>query len=194
MDRESEVALIDRLRAGDVGAFDEVHAAFNARLLTFLVRLSRRREIAEDLLEETWLRFVRKADSLAPDTTLGAWLFTVARNRYFSYCRSRALDESHAADLLALWPSPPPLASPFEQTAASQSERRIEAALADLPAPYREVLLLVGVEGMTPAEAAKICGVSPETMRQRLHRARTQLTRRLDRPRPVRAAFSEVPT
>jgi len=194
MDRESELALVERLRAGDAAAFDEVHAAFNTRLLTFLARLSRRRDVAEDLLEETWLRFVRKADSLDPGTTLAAWLFTVARNRYFSYCRSRALDESHAADLLALWPSPAPLASPFEQTAASQSERRIEAALADLPAAYREVLLLVGIEGLTPAEAARVCGVSAETLRQRLHRARTLLARRLDQHGGVNIALREAMT
>jgi RNA polymerase sigma-70 factor (ECF subfamily) len=194
MDRESELALVQRLRTGDERAFDEVHAAFNQRLLTFLVRLSRRRDVAEDLLEETWLRFIRKADSLDADTTLAAWLFTVARNRYFSYCRSRALDESHAADLLALWPVASPLASPFEHTAANESERRIEAALADLPAAYREVLLLVGVEGMTPAVAARVCGVSAGTLRQRLHRARLQLARQLDRRGSLNIALSEVTT
>jgi RNA polymerase sigma-70 factor (ECF subfamily) len=118
----------------------------------------------------------------------------VARNRYYSYCRARVLDESHAADLLALWPPASPLASPFEQTAANESERRLEAALADLPASYREVLLLVGVEGLTPAEAARVCGVSAETLRQRLHRARSLLARRLDRARPLNVALSEVTT
>jgi DNA-directed RNA polymerase specialized sigma24 family protein len=44
-----------RLRRGDSDAFDDVHGAFNTRLFTFLVRLSRRRDVAEDLLEETWL-------------------------------------------------------------------------------------------------------------------------------------------
>ena len=55
VDQETEHALVRRLRAGEAEAFDEVYAAFNARLLTFLVRLSRRRDVAEDLLEETWL-------------------------------------------------------------------------------------------------------------------------------------------
>jgi RNA polymerase sigma-70 factor (ECF subfamily) len=192
MDRESELALVRRLRDGDPDAFDEVHAAFNTRLLTFLVRLSRRRDVAEDLLEETWLRFVRKAASLAPDTTLGAWLFTVARNRYFSFCRARALDELNSTGLLSLWPLASPLASPFDEAAASESQRRLEAALTELPASYREALLLVGVDGMTPAEAAAVCGVSPETMRQRLHRARTELARRLDRYGSAPLTWREV--
>ncbi len=194
MDRESELALVQGLRAGESRAFDAVHAAYNVRLLTFLVRLARRRDVAEDLLEETWLRLVRAAASLHPDTTLGPWLFTVARNRYFSYCRCRALDESHAADLLALWPTASPLSSPFELTAASESERRIEAALAELPATHREVLLLVGIEGLTPAEAATVCGVTAETLRQRLHRARALLARRLGRSGQVSIALREVTT
>jgi RNA polymerase sigma-70 factor (ECF subfamily) len=52
--------------------------------------------------------------------------------------------------------------------------------LASLPANYREVLLLVGVEGLEPKEAAAICGTTPESLRQRLHRARTLLAERLE--------------
>src|SRR5262245_27271962 len=93
MDRESELALVRRIRGGDSAAFDTVHAAFNARLFGFLARLARSRDIAEDLLEETWLRFVTHARRLDADTRLGPWLFTVARNLHISYCRSRVLDE-----------------------------------------------------------------------------------------------------
>ena len=58
---ETESALVARLRQGDTQAFDDVHEAFNGRLFTFLLRLSRRRDVAEDLLEETWLRLVKHA-------------------------------------------------------------------------------------------------------------------------------------
>ena len=78
--------------------------AFNGRLYNFLARLSNRRDIAEDLLEETWLRLVKHARRLRPDTRLGPWLFTVARNVHASYCRSRLLEDSHAAGLMGLWP------------------------------------------------------------------------------------------
>ncbi len=61
---------------------------------------------------------------------------------------------------------------------------RRETAVTALPARYREVLLLVGVEGMTPAAAAGVCGLSPEAMRKRLERARDTLAARLGRPRP----------
>jgi RNA polymerase sigma-70 factor, ECF subfamily len=182
MDRETELALVGRLREEDPSAFDVVHAAFNARLFNFLARLTRRRDVAEDLLEETWLRLVAHARRLRPDTRLAPWLFTVARNLHVSYCRSRMLEDSRTASLLGLWPFTPARASPFEQTAANELDRRIEAALAAMPAMYREVLLLVAVDGLQPAEAAVVCGVTSEALRQRLSRARGMLARALDDP------------
>lgn len=188
MDRERELALISRLKASDGEAFDEIYAAFNTRLFNFLARLARRRDVAEDLAEETWLRLVTHAPSLREDSRLGPWLFTVARNLHASYCRSRLLD-FEAAAVLHLWPIPPAEPSPFETASGTELQRRIDAALATLPGSYREALLLVAVEGLAPGEAAAICGVTPAAMRQRLSRARTMLAQRLDRS----AAGATVP-
>src|SRR6185436_19526791 len=133
MDRELELQLVGRLRTGDPAAFDAVHAAFNGRLYNFLARLTNRRDVAEDLLEETWLRLVKHARRLRPDTRLGAWLFTVARHLHASYCRSRLLEDSHAAALIGLWPYGRPAPSPFEAVEASETHRRIATVLASLP-------------------------------------------------------------
>lgn len=181
MDRDTELALVDRLRRGDGEAFDEVYAAFNVRLFTFLLRLSRRRDVAEDLLEETWLRLVTHGPKLQTDTRLAPWLFTVARHLYLSYRRSRVIEDSAAAGLMSLWPVGPPGPSPFDATAANELERRVERALAELPVAAREVLLLVGVAGLDPSDAADVCGVTPAALRQRLHRAREALSAALDR-------------
>ncbi len=181
MDRETELAVVERLRRGDHAAFDAVYDEFHGRLYNFLARLGRSRDVAEDLIEETWLRLVAHAAQLRPDTCLEAWLFTVARNVHVSYCRSRALDESREAGQLALWPTSTRAVSPFEEAAAGELERRVERAIACLPARYRETLLLVAVEGFTPSEAARICGVSPENMRQRLARARALLASEVER-------------
>jgi RNA polymerase sigma-70 factor, ECF subfamily len=192
MDRESELALVARLKAGEAAAFDRVYDEFNGRLFTFLARLIRSRERAEDLVEETWLRLVTHAGRLQPDTRLGPWLFTVARNLYVSHCRSRMLEEAYLGDGIGLWP-PVPASSPFEETAANELEARIEAALASLRPIYREALLLVAVEGLEPSEAAAICGVSAATLRQRLKRARDLVARRLD-GHPTPALLHEVKT
>lgn len=70
MDRELELELVARLRQGDAAAFDAVYAAYNRRLFAFVARLARSRHIAEDLVEETWLRLVRQARRLQADTRL----------------------------------------------------------------------------------------------------------------------------
>lgn len=179
MDREQELQFVDGLRKGDPSAFDAVHQVFNGRLYNFLARLVNQRDIAEELLEETWLRLVVHAARLRPDTRIGPWLFTVARNLHASYCRSRLLENTHMAGLLGLWPSGRAEPSPLVAAEASETERRVMQTLALLPITYREALLLVAVEGLQPSEAAAICGVSPVTMRQRLSRARALLARHL---------------
>lgn len=195
MDRQVELAIVARLRAGDPAAFDVVYDAYHRRIYNFLARLSQRRDVAEDLLEDTWLRLVARAPALRADTRLAPWLFTVARNLYASYCRSRLVENSHAASLLALWPVPVRRPSPFEALAASETERRIEAALATLPVASREALLLVAMEGLTPAEAADACGVSSVAMRQRLSRARAMVAERLEATsQPALAALEEAET
>jgi RNA polymerase sigma-70 factor (ECF subfamily) len=187
MDRECELSLVARLRDGDAAAFDEVYDAFRPRIFSFLCRLARRRDVAEDLLEEVWLRLVARAHDLRPDTSLAAWLFTVARNLYWSYCRARHVEEEHEADLIGLWPSSSWRPSPFEEAAGSELDARVERALATLRAPYREVLLLVAIHGLTPGEAAKACGIAPEALRTRLVRARAMLAEALRKGERVRA-------
>ena len=180
VDRSEELVLVAQLRAGDAGAFDVVFAAYHTRLFNFLLRLSRHRDVAEDLAEETWLRLVAKSSRLQEDTRLAPWLFTVARNLYASHCRARLVEDAHAVGLIGLWPAGTPARSPFEEAAASEADRQLESALAGLPGRAREVLLLVGVEGLTHADAAIVCGISVEALRQRLSRARALLARRLD--------------
>jgi RNA polymerase sigma-70 factor (ECF subfamily) len=177
MERELELRLVRGMRAGDMAAFDDAYRTFNTRLYNFLRRLSRSADVAEDLLEETWLRFVSSGATLDPDTRLEAWLFTVARNLFVSYCRSRWREQSYTSDVL-LWPderSP----SPLQTTLSHELEGGIEAALAALPTKYREALLLVAVERMRPAEAAAVCGIAPVVFRQRLSRARARISSEL---------------
>jgi RNA polymerase sigma-70 factor (ECF subfamily) len=175
VEREIELRLVARLKAGDVAAFEAIYETFRPRLFGFLARLSRRRDVAEDLLEETWLRLVARASELTDDTRLGPWLFTVARNLFASWCRHRAVDAGRIFDLALSWPGALPRESPFEAAARGETERRLEAALARLPARDREVLLLVAGEELSPSEAAAVLGLAPEAVRKRLQRARERL-------------------
>lgn len=171
---------VERLQRGDERAFDEIFDALNPRLLGFLQRMTRQRSVAEDLAEETWLRLVSSAHTLRPDTNLAAWLYTVARNLFVGYCRTRAREQAYTREWLSLWPDEV-ARGPYEEAASTEFERRLERALGALPATYREVLLLVGMEGLRPVEAAQVCGISAEALRQRLSRARQMLERALKR-------------
>ena len=193
MERDTELSLVAGLRRGEPGAFDAVYEAYRARVFGFLVRLSRSRTVAEDLLDETWLRLVRSAPRLHADTRLLPWLFTVARNLYWTYRRTSALEETQDPHTLALWPCRDGWPSPFDVAAGHELQRRLERALARLSPRHREVLLLVGVEGLTPGEAAVVCGLTPEALRQLLARARAALAQALDPARPRTSKRSGTP-
>ncbi|HTM20133.1 MAG TPA: RNA polymerase sigma factor, partial [Kofleriaceae bacterium] len=172
----SDADLIARLQAGETAAFDQAYETWRPRVYGFLVRLTGRRDLAEDLLQETWLRLARHSHRLREDTRLGPWLFTVARNLHTSHRRWSL------ADLVRRERVDPPAepASPFEQTAAAQTRRRLEEALAALPLPYREVLLLIAVERLEHDDAAAVLGLSAVALRKRLSRARGLLQAELD--------------
>jgi RNA polymerase sigma-70 factor (ECF subfamily) len=179
-----ERAWVDGLRRGDAAAFDTVFAAFRRRLYGYLVRMTRRRDVAEDLLQETFLRLAQHARSLDGDTRLAPWLFTVAHRLVVSWARAQAVRDQLAGDLprREIAHNSP---SPLEALADSQAQLALERAFAALPAPHREVALLVGVEGLQPAEVAQILGQRPDAIRQRLARARSQLAEMLGELAPA---------
>jgi RNA polymerase sigma-70 factor (ECF subfamily) len=170
--------MVAGLRRGDAAAFDVAYGKYRARLYGFLLRLTRRPDLAEDLFQETWLKLARSAPGLDEDTDLAAWLFTVARNAWVSHCRWAVLDVSR---LVALDVEPAAREpDPDARADAARRVARLEAVLASLPTASREVLLLVGVEGFEQEQAARILGISYDALRQRLARARAQLAERLD--------------
>jgi RNA polymerase sigma-70 factor (ECF subfamily) len=184
-----ERAWIEALRHGPAGdvkaaaAFDAVFAAYRRRVFGYLVRMTRRRDVAEDLLQEVFLRLAQHAHRLEPDTRLGAWLFTVAHRLVVSWVRAQAVRQQLAGDLPAREPAGPDR-TPHDALADSQTQSALERAFAALPSSYREVALLVGVEGLAPAEVAEILGLRPDAVRQRLARARAQLAEALGEHAP----------
>jgi len=173
-----EADWVAGLRRGEPGAFDAVFAAYRRRIYGYLVRMTRRRDVAEDLLQETFLRLAQHAKRLAGDTKLGAWLFTVAHRLVQSWSRAQAVRAALAGDLPAHEPAGSER-SPLEALADTQTQLALERAFAALAPAYREVALLVGIEGLQPVEVAEILGIRPDAVRQRLARARAQLAEHL---------------
>ncbi len=182
-DDAEDAALVRALRAGEARAFDLAYARYRSRIFSFLLRLARRRDVAEDLLQETFVRLAKHARTLAEDTVLGAWLFTVARNLWRSHRRWRLLDAERLREL-GLWPSASSV-TPLALSEATETERRLEAALLALPEMYREVLLLVAVERLEPQRAAEVLGLRADAVRQRLLRARAMLSQALAKDEPA---------
>lgn len=178
-----DAALVRALRAGEARAFDAAYGRYRSRIFSFLLRLARRRDVAEDLLQETFVRLAKHARTLAEDTVLGAWLFTVARNLWRSHRRWRLLDAERLREL-GLWPAASSV-TPLALSEATETERRLEAALVALPEMYREVLLLVAVERLEPQRAAEVLGLRADAVRQRLLRARAMLSEALAKDEPA---------
>jgi RNA polymerase sigma-70 factor (ECF subfamily) len=174
----NERALVDGLRRGNVQAFDRAYAAYGKRIFSFLLRLSGRHDVAEDLSQETWLRLAKAAPSLAEETRLGPFLFTIARNAFVSHRRWAMLDLSRLVMVgyeAALATAP----GPDEAHERTRDLVLLETALQALPVASREVLLLVGVEDLDQETVASILGISYDALRQRLSRARTQLNEKM---------------
>lgn len=168
----SDAQLVAALRRRESNAFSSVYERYRASIFMFLVRLCGSREVAEDLSQETWIRLARHAGRLAPDTRLAAWLFTVARRLYISHRRWSLAD---AARRLGWWSRAPSWVdhhTPDALADAAETARLLESAIAHLPERYREVLLLVTSQQLETGAIAEMLGVSPETVRQRLSRAR----------------------
>jgi RNA polymerase sigma-70 factor (ECF subfamily) len=179
MGQDEADGLVRALRAGDPEAFDRVYSCWNRRLFAYLLRLSGRRELAEELLEETWLRVVKGVGGLRDETRLAPWLFAVARNLWLSHRRALLLEPARLSALPEADPADEATPSPLEAAAANELGARLERTLSGLPPAFREALLLVGVDGFAPREAARVVGVSPEAFRQRLARGRALLAARL---------------
>jgi RNA polymerase sigma-70 factor (ECF subfamily) len=180
-DREA-VAL---LRRRDPRGFDGAYAAYAGKIRGFLLRLGRDASLADDLLQHTFLRLAEQGPELRPDSDLRAWLFAVARNAYASHARRAAPARDDAA-LEAL-------ASPAPDVEARLLLGDVEAALGRLRSDDREVLLLVGAEGLEQSAVATMLGVHPAALRQRLARARSRLLAELERePSALGDSMKEV--
>jgi RNA polymerase sigma-70 factor (ECF subfamily) len=142
------------------------------RLRRYSRALTRDAQRADDLVQDTLVRALMKQDRWEPGTNLRAWLFTLMHNQYVNNVR-RANRETGAIDIDDVSSS---LVATTDPTASRQLYE-LERALGQLAAEQREVILLVGLEGFSYEDAAKILAVPVGTVRSRLSRGRESLRR-----------------
>lgn len=168
--------LIQACAGGDREAFAVLVARYHRALLRYLMTAAGSRDDAEDLLQETFLAAWKNAGGFRAEASVKTWLYVLARNLAFQ--SRRHADRMPEADtpieelgLAAGWGS----ASPETAAIQSQQRERLAKALASLPGPDREILLLRDVEGLPGEQTAVILGLALPAMKTRLHRARLRL-------------------
>ena len=151
------------------------------RLRRYARALTRRADRADDLVQETLVRAIAKSDLWQAGTDIRAWLFTIMHNQHVNMVR-RAMRDDATVDIEQMSSSLMAITDPT----ASRQLRELDTALARLPAEQREVILLVGLEGMSYEAAAQILEVPVGTVRSRLSRGRDALRQLMDMPERIR--------
>ena len=145
------------------------------RLRRYARALTRDPSRADDLVQSCLVRAVAKEHLWQPGTDLRAWLFTILHNQHVNDVR-RSVREGIS---VAVEDVAPVLTAP-SNAGASLQLRDLERAIARLPEEQRQVILLVGLEGMRYEEVATILGVPIGTVRSRLSRGRDMLRKLMD--------------
>jgi len=140
------------------------------RLRRYARALTRDQSRADDLVQSSLCRAIAKQHLWEPGTDLRAWLFTILHNQHVNDVR-RSVREGVSIPVEDVAPS---LTVPAD-TGASLQLRDLERALARLPDEQRQVILLVGLEGMRYEEVATVLGIPIGTVRSRLSRGRDML-------------------
>jgi RNA polymerase sigma-70 factor (ECF subfamily) len=158
----------------DMGIFREDVAAMVPHLRAFARSLtSGDIHLADDLVQDTVLNALQAQDQFTPGTNLKAWMFTILRNRFRSLItRKHVTAEVPDDDLEKKWLTPAHQESIVEVTAFRRAFRELSTA-------HREVLVLVGVHGLSYEQVAEICGCEVGTVKSRVNRARNLLKKML---------------
>ncbi|MCX7354983.1 MAG: sigma-70 family RNA polymerase sigma factor [Alphaproteobacteria bacterium] len=146
------------------------------QLRAFARGLSGSRDRADDLVQDTMARALGAAHRYQPGTNMRAWLFTILRNCHFSECRKARYDGGSLDDL------PERLQTTRGDQMVSLELKEVRALLQLVPVQYREALILVSAAGMSYEEAAAVCKCAVGTIKSRINRAPTELTRLVDEP------------
>lgn len=185
-----EAQFIERLRRGDVTAFETLVSERSGEIYGLLYRLTENVDEARDLTQETFLRAFQSIGHFRGDSDIRTWIYRIAinqaRNRWRWWRRRKrdvtfSLDsnetKSHEQLIENLKAA---TLDPETDTLSRERERLLRKALSTLKAVYREAVILRDIEGFAYEEIAIALDISVGTVKSRLARGRQELKRKLE--------------
>ena len=183
-----EQALIEGLKRGDPTAVSDLVATYGPRIEQLAFRHLGNREDAEEVAQDAILKVVRAIGTFRGDAALASWIYRITFNASMSHLRrtraSRRNEASCDARTAALagppasrpsWDLPDWSSMADEAYLCLELRARLDDALRALPAIYRVPVELRDLQGLSTGEASERLGVTEETVKSRLHRARAIL-------------------
>jgi RNA polymerase sigma-70 factor (ECF subfamily) len=194
---QSESAEIARgLKRHDPELLDQLIELYQHRLLRYLLFLTGKREVAEDLFQETWMRVLLRGAQYNGKARFDTWLFTIARNLVIDLSRKRtmsSLDEmSEGREDDRPFEIPMTGPSPLEQFQAREDSAEVSEVLLKLEPNYREVLVLRFYEELSLEEIAGLTRAPLSTVKSRLYRGLAALKPEVEQIRTSRR-LAEAP-
>jgi RNA polymerase sigma-70 factor (ECF subfamily) len=187
---QENAEIASGLKRQDPELLDRLIDTYQHRLMRYLTFLTGKRETAEDLFQETWMRVLMRGSQYNGKARFDTWLFTIARNLAIDLSRKRtmaSLDElqdpgNDERPFEVAMEGP----SPFEQFCSREDAAEVNAVLLDLHASYREVLVLRFHEEMALEEIAAVTKSPLSTVKSRLYRGLTALKPQIEKLRRER--------
>jgi len=182
---ESDEELIAAVAAGDREAFAALYRRRRADVYRFALHMTGLPSAAEDVAQDVFMVVIREAGRYsAARAGVVAWLLGIARNLARRRLTERQMEPLSGAERDA------PHQDPAEALARTRQVAALRCALASLPVPYREAVVLCDLQELSYQDAASVAGCAIGTVRSRLHRGRQMLAARM---RGERHAFRGWP-
>ncbi len=184
----SDEEVIARVRGGEVDLFELLMRRYNQLVFRIARGAVRDDAKAEDLAQEAWVRAFQHLDQFARRASFSTWISRIALyeglTRARRDLRSEPLESHGSAERMTS-----PRSSPEASALRSEVRSLLETAVDALPANYRIVFLLREIEELSTKETAESVGASEQTVKNRLHRARALLRRKLGARTGIDRAF-----
>jgi RNA polymerase sigma-70 factor (ECF subfamily) len=184
----SDVALVERFKAGNLVAFEEIISRYDSKVMNLALRFTRNQEDAEEVMQDVFTTVYRKIDGFRGQSAFSSWLYRIVVNAAFMKLRKKKQNQTISMEDLA--PAVKQYCIERENATTTHSygvavtrelQDVLQRAIDRLPDQYRAVFVLRDVDGLSNQETGQILDLSIPAVKSRLHRSRIMLRKRLQR-------------